>query len=142
MFLKVSTDKEFMDIARDTIYTEEFEKLRDIKHHYKVNRYEHSVRVAYWSYKIAKKLGIDTKEIVVGALLHDLFYQEVGEFTSHPKIALDNALKSFQLTDIEQDIIVKHMFPATLHIPKYKESWIVCMVDKICATIEFSGLFM
>ena len=39
--------------------------------------------------------------------------------------------------EIEKDIIAKHMWPLTLrHVPKYKESIIVTMVDKYCSTKE------
>ena len=50
---------------------------------------------------------------------------------------MKNALKRWKLNDIEKDVIKKHMFPLTLFlVPKYKESIIVCLVDKVCATYE------
>ena len=39
--------------------------------------------------------------------------------------------------DIERDIIKRHMFPLNIRPPKYRESWIVCLADKICAVNEF-----
>ena len=55
----------------------------------------------------------------------------------HPGFALKNALKRWKLNEIEKDVIKKHMFPLTLFlVPKYKESIIVCLVDKVCATYE------
>ena len=36
-----------------------------------------------------------------------------------------------------KDVIVKHMWPLTVKLPKYKESYIVTFVDKYCATVEF-----
>ena len=33
-------------------------------------------------------------------------------------------------------MIYTHMFPMNLRIPKYKESMILCMADKIVATKE------
>ena len=56
---------------------------------------------------------------------------------THPKVALDNAVKYFNLNNIEKDIIEKHMWPLTIRkVPKYKESVIVTMVDKYCSTQE------
>ena len=40
------------------------------------------------------------------------------------------------LTEKEQDIILKHMWPVTLILPKYKESFIITFVDKYCAIQE------
>ena len=51
---------------------------------------------------------------------------------------LKNASYYFELTDREKDIIITHMFPSLPHrIPRYMESWIVSLVDKIVATYEF-----
>lgn len=77
-------------------------------------------------------------------LLHDYFLYDWHErdashswhgFT-HPGKALGNASADFVLTDRERDIIRKHMFPLTPAIPKYRESVLVCLVDKWCSTIE------
>ena len=76
-------------------------------------------------------------------MLHDYFLYDwhVGKghkihgFT-HPKAALINAQEDFNLTKRERDIIVKHMFPLTPIPPKYKESIIVCLVDKGCSLYE------
>ena len=56
----------------------------------------------------------------------------------HPYASLKNASKYFNLTEREKDIIITHMFPSLPHkVPKYMESWIVSLVDKIVATYEF-----
>ena len=41
-----------------------------------------------------------------------------------------------ELIKIESDIISKHMFPLTFYPPKYKESVVICLVDKICSIYE------
>jgi len=50
---------------------------------------------------------------------------------THPLTALNNASERFKLNRIESDIIRRHMFPLTLIPPRYKESWLVMIVDKI-----------
>ena len=56
----------------------------------------------------------------------------------HPKIALKNASKLFLLNDKEKDIIVKHMWPVTFFsLPKYKESYIITLTDKLSALKSF-----
>ena len=55
---------------------------------------------------------------------------------SHAQTALNNASKDFELTNIEMDIIAKHMFPLNIKPPKYRESYIVSLADKICSSYE------
>ena len=55
---------------------------------------------------------------------------------AHPGIALQNAQRYFELNDKEQDIIRKHMWPLTPMLPRYRESYVVMLVDKYCAVCE------
>lgn len=134
-------DKEFYNIVKDIINNEEFLKLREIKHH-GINRYNHCVRVSYYTYKVAKMLGLNYYEATRGAMLHDFFLDETvkdGSYralTKHPKYALENSIKNFALTDREKDIIKSHMFPVNLTLPRYKESWLVDLVDDLCSFYE------
>ena len=107
------------------------------------NRLEHSINVSYTSYKIAKKLGWDAKSTARGALMHDFFYYDwrVTKFKKshawvHPRLAVRNARKITNLNKVEEDIIVKHMWGATIAPPRYKEGYIVTMVDKYWAVKE------
>lgn len=45
----------------------------------------------------------------------------------HPAIALKNATRDFKLTEIEKNLIVRHMFPLVPIPPKNIEGGIVCM---------------
>lgn len=47
-----------------------------------------------------------------------------------------NARKITKLNRVEEDIIIKHMWGATLAPPRYKESFVVTMVDKYWAIKE------
>jgi uncharacterized protein len=107
----------------------------------------HSIAVAYYSYKVAKYLKIISyheKDLIRGALLHDYYLYDWHEKDSshrlhgfyHPGKALRNAESDFNLNNIERDIIKKHMFPLTLSPPRYRESILVCIVDKICSLYE------
>lgn len=115
--------------------------------HGSTNCIEHSIAVTHYSLVFAHRLHIkvDYKNLIFGALLHDYFLYDWHEKDDshkwhgfiHPKIALKNAMKRWKLDPKEQDIIRSHMFPLTFFwMPKYKESAIVCFVDKICATYE------
>lgn len=134
-------DTEFCNIINPIKSIEEYQKLKQIKHH-GINRYEHSLRVAYYSYIITKKLGLDYKETTEAALLHDFFLDEVidkspiGKLRQHPEYAVSNASKIMNLSDKQIDIIKTHMFPVTFTPPKYLESWIVDIVDDIASIHE------
>lgn len=107
---------------------------------------EHSISVAYASFRFCTALHItvDSESLIRGALLHDFFLYDRKEnprqhrwhgFT-HPAAALANAERAFDLTRIERDIIKKHMFPLTVQFPRFRESYVVCLWDKICCLNE------
>ncbi|WP_100065291.1 HD domain-containing protein [Miniphocaeibacter massiliensis] len=126
--------------------TSRYEETKEFIQHGETSVYEHSIKVAYLSCEIAMKynLKVDYKLLIRGALLHDYFLYDWHDRKAHdgwhgfrhPKRAWENAKKEFSLTKVEGDIILKHMFPLVPFLPKYKESWIVCMADKISATTE------
>lgn len=114
--------------------------------HGTVSCYEHSLRVAEKSVAIAGHMPFPVNEraLVRGALLHDYFLYDWHEKDKshrwhgfhHAGCALENATRDFSLSLLERDIIKKHMFPLNLCLPRYRESWIVCLADKCCAIEE------
>ena len=114
--------------------------------HGMVSCYLHSVFVAYVSIWLARRFGIRVhlRSLVRGALLHDYFlydwhikepFRKAHGF-SHAAVALQNAERDFHLNAVERDMIAKHMFPLNLTPPRYRESVLVCIADKICAVYE------
>ena len=95
---KIYNNKEFMSEASQVLTHNEFIKTKSIVHH-GTTRYNHSVRVAYLSYLASKTLGLDTKSIIKGAVLHDFFLvrddknaaSQTNILIEHPKIAKENA---------------------------------------------------
>lgn len=134
---------DFYSLVQDIIDNKEFNKLTSELHH-GITRYDHSMRVAKWTYKIGKKCNMKkTNEATRAALLHDFYINEELQGNSglknlkvHPDQALNNSMKYFNLDDIQKDIIKTHMFPCTLNLPKYKESWLVSGVDKLAGLYE------
>ena len=133
--------KEFNNIISNIVSNEDFCSLKNINHH-GITRYDHCMRVAYYTYKVTKALRLNYIEATRASLLHDFFMDEVDnenkvfKLRRHPKYALDNASKYFNLTPLQEDIILTHMFPVTFTPPKYLESWIVDIVDDISAIYE------
>ena len=140
-------DLQYINIVNYYLNNKEFQKIKNIKHH-GITRYEHSIKVSYYSYKVAKIMHLDYEQIAIGGLLHDFFINEelskkeaIQYFFSHPKLALKTACENFDLSEKEKDMIRSHMFPVNISIPKYMESWIVSMVDKYVAASEFALKF-
>ncbi len=133
-------DRSYQAIVQSILENNEFLKLKEIMHH-GGNRFDHSVRVSYYSYKIAKFFKLNYIDTARGALLHDFFLEDsdfgkVVTLVNHPKYALENSLKYFELSELEQDIIRTHMFPVSAKPPKFLESWIVDIVDNIASIYE------
>lgn len=145
MTLVWNENQEYLTIVGDLLEHETVQKLEDFVHHKVTNRLAHSISVSYKSYLIAKRLGLNEVAIARAGLLHDLFFYESvdkhevggkGHNYEHPRIALENAFEITELSDLEQDIILKHMFGATRDLPKYRESLVVTLMDKQCAICE------
>lgn len=114
--------------------------------HGSVTVYEHSVAVALLCLQLALLLHIrtDQRSLVRGALLHDYFLydwhiKQKGRplhATHHARWAMENAQRDFGLNHIEKNMILAHMFPLNLTLPKYRESILLCTADKLCAARE------
>lgn len=114
--------------------------------HGTVSVYEHSVAVALMCLQLARLLHLrtDKRSLVRGALLHDYFLydwhiKEKGRplhGTHHARRAMANAQRDFGLNHIEKNMILAHMFPLNLTLPRYRESVLLCTADKICAARE------
>ncbi len=113
-------------------------------HHGNTSCLEHCKRVSYRSFKVSRTLKLDYRSTARGALLHDFYLYDwhikgshVGlHGFRHSKISLENAKKYFILNSIEKDIIEKHMWPLTIKLPRYRESFIVLIVDKYSSILE------
>ena len=146
--VNIEKDIEYKEIVNHILTSDEFNKIKKIEHH-GVTRFDHSLKVSYYSYKLAKTLRLDSEEVARGGLLHDFFMSaedrtKKDRFIStfvHPKKAVKNADSVFSISEKEQDIIRTHMFPVNLAVPKYAESWLVSLVDKAVAIAEFSHKF-
>ncbi|HHZ02064.1 MAG TPA: HD domain-containing protein [Tissierellia bacterium] len=144
-------DNRFMEVALPIIEHVEYQPMKHIKHHDE-SVFDHSIKVAYYSYQLAYKYNLDWESTIRGALLHDFFlYKFKKSFSlriitdsikhalAHPIIAFENASKYFNLNKKEENIIKGHMFP--FGFPKSKEAWIVSFVDKYIAIFEYSSNF-
>lgn len=133
----------------DIINAPEVLRLKEITHHISTTRFQHCLNVSYHGYLICRCLRLDARSAARAGLLHDLFYYDRQKYNScrkknqpshsrrHSDIALINARKLTDVNPKEYDMIVKHMWPVTAAFPKYTETYIITLVDKYCAVLEF-----
>lgn len=138
-------DSEYVALVADLLAKPEVQKLANYTQHHHSNRLDYSISVSYDSYLIAKKHHLNVRATARAGLLHDLFYYDwrttkfnLGSHAFiHPRVALRNAEKLTELSPMEKDIILKHMWGATAALPKYRESVVVSLVDDKDAVVEF-----
>ena len=139
-------DQEYMSYVGELLAKPEVQKLANYTQHHFSTRLQHVITVSYLSYRLAKKFNLNAKATARAGILHDLFYYDwrVTKFDRgthawiHPRIAVRNAEKLTTLSPLEKDIIIHHMFGATICPPKSLEGLIVSLVDKYSATQENS----
>ncbi len=145
--IKYSYD-EFMNIIQDLTKNPTVKQMKNFNQHANTSCYQHCMQVAYYTYLVCKFLHLDYVSATRGAMLHDLFLYDWHHHIRpdkkwknqhaflHPKIALKNAKELFNLNAIEQDVILNHMWPVTIRIPRFKETVTVTFTDKYSACRE------
>ncbi len=134
----------FFNTLDGIIDHESVQSMHNYIQHGKITCLSHSLYVAYSSFRACEILGFDARSAARGAMLHDFFLydwhvpgnSEGLHGFSHPRVAHQNAKKHFEINAIEEEIILKHMFPLTLSPPRKREAIIVTLVDKWCTVRE------
>lgn len=100
--------EEFNMIIYDLANHPTVQKMKLYRQHYDTNCFDHCYNVAFYSYLICKKLNLDYISVSRAGMLHDLFLYdwrkkqpEHKRFHGfrHPRIALNNASKLFDLNE-------------------------------------------
>lgn len=136
-------------IGGDILASAGMQLEKNFRQHGETSVYDHSLMVAMMCVHIANLLAIfaikvNLQTLIRGALLHDYFLYDwhIKDKSHkwhgfvHAKFALHNAARDFELNQVEENMIVSHMFPLGRNIPKYRESMILCTADKLCALEE------
>lgn len=150
--MRLNHQLEFNDLVKEMLENESYMELQEYAHHGEEDIIMHNMQVASLTFKLAKTFKLDVRSATRGAMLHDFFHYNWKEYKkgvfdfrhtrNHPIISLENAKANFEINDVEADIIVKHMFPLTPALPKYKEAFLVTFCDKMVATLNFASSFM
>ncbi len=137
-----------------------YDMLKKQKRHFFTNTYDHCLRTAYLMYKLSGK-----KETIPLGLFHDFCERPIKstEFSFshiktwylflHPEESVKNSLgmvsfyednglwKNQKMERSDFDAVKSHMFPLSVHIPKTKKAWMLCIADKIVAISDIFAIF-
>lgn len=146
---------QFRCCVHDLLESDKVQQMSEYIQHGNTTTLEHCILVSYMSFSICKRLGLNYYAAARGGLLHDLYLYDWHDLEinitnakeilklhgfTHPKKALDNASRFFELSSLESNIIHRHMFPLTPIPPSSPEGLVVCIMDKVAALMEMSGL--
>mgnify|MGYP002534329667 CR=1 FL=1 len=142
----LTMNREVIICLREMFCNSRLNMMMDFTQHGDTSTLAHTIAVVYCALAIAKilHLRVNKRELIRGGILHDYFLydwhdgekgRKIHGFT-HPSSALMNAEYDFILSNRERDIIGKHMFPLTVKPPKFREAWLICLADKVCACKE------
>ena len=110
---------DFLQTTRELLESDQVRMMGRWKHHGPISTLDHSLLVAYLSYRAAKVLGLDARAAARGGLLHDLYLYDSKDKSAHPgwqcfdhpRAAARNAGELTWLSDKERNIILSHMWP-------------------------------
>ena len=121
-------------------------RMKDISMHRGSNCYEHSFKVAKKAIrKSLNRKNVNLEVVLLGAILHDYYLYDWRKDRSklkkhgknHPDIAIENAIKDFNIPDEVKKVIKSHMWPINIKdYPKSKEAKIVSISDKEVTIVE------
>ena len=139
----------FVGQVNDLLSSSQVRSMSRLCHHGKVTCYDHSLFVAYVSFRAARFLKLDYRAAARGGLLHDLYLYNSRDKSAHPgwqcfdhpEAALRNADRLTELSDKERNIILSHMWPVAKYRPRSKEAALVDFVDTLCATLELCRVY-
>ncbi len=137
---------EYFDCVKDLVCDRNILRLREFSHHSGTSRFQHCLNVSYYNFLLCRWLHLDARAGARAGLFHDLFFYDRREHepvkgegwhgVGHPKIALANAGEMFSISELEGDMILNHMWPLSLRLPRHRETFVITLVDKFCAIAE------
>ncbi|MGN0587843.1 MAG: HD domain-containing protein [Oscillospiraceae bacterium] len=137
----------YYSLVADLLDSEVVQEMNNYTHHGNTTCFQHCLNVSYYNYKICKFFSLNERAGARAGLLHDLFLYDWHTYDrpkgermhgfTHAKKALENVKENFYVSDLESDIIEKHMFPLNLcSIPRYRETLVIVFTDKLCGVME------
>ena len=127
-------------IYQSFLNNEKILRMKDISMHRGSNCYEHCFKVAKKAIKKSlRRKDVNLEVVLLGAILHDYYPYDWRKDRSklkkhgknHPDIAIENAIKDFDISNDVKKVIKTHMWPINIkEYPNTKEARIVSLADK------------
>ena len=148
MILSEEEKNELEDLYQSLLNNELILRMKEIPMHRGSNCYVHSFKVAKESIKRAlrRKKRLDYKSLLLACIFHDYYLYDWRKdkekkrhhASNHPYIAIENAIRDFDIPTQVQDIMKSHMWPINIKIfPHSSEAKILMNVDNLIAVKEF-----
>ena len=132
--------KRLEDLYQTFLHDERILRMKNISMHRGSNCYEHSFKVAKKAIKRAiNRKDVNLEVVLIGAILHDYYLYDWRQDRSklkrhgqnHPGIAIENAVRDFNISEDVKKVIRSHMWPINIKtFPNTKEAKIVSLADK------------
>lgn len=143
----LSHEDEYFGFVSDLLRDKSVLSLNEFRHHIGTTRFQHSLNVSYYNYRLCKLFRLNARAAARAGLLHDFFFYNRTEHEKilrshseeHALTAFYNASRMFPITELEGDMIVNHMWPMTHRLPRHRETFIITLVDKFCAAAEVAA---
>lgn len=140
---------EFIQTTGELLDSDQVRMMGRWKHHGPISTLDHSLFVAYLSFRVARALGLDKRAVARGGLLHDLYLYDSKDKSAHPgwqcfdhpRAAVRNAEELTELSHKERNIILSHMWPLGGTLPRSPEAFLVDFVDTLCAGLEMARIY-
>lgn len=160
--------EEWYKIVEEVLLSDEFQKRKLFPHHHNISVWVHSILVSFNSFIYSKYFNADSRICALAGLLHDfypdawLYSEELaklenGRYTNnlkvkkplfemhgftHGKRAAENYVRYFPHLENKKitNSIKHHMFPLTICPPRYKEGYIITLVDKLNSCHELPSI--
>lgn len=116
----------------------------DVQHHGRANSLrDHCIRTGWCAFRLCRAFRVDkSTEIstVQAALIHDITGDYGNEsWIDHGERAARYMSGWMPLNERQKNAVSCHMFPSCKGLPRYKESWIVSLADKLVAIREYGS---
>ncbi len=161
-------DEWFM-LVEDILMNDEFQKRKIFPHHHNMSVWDHSILVSFRSFIVAKTFHASEEVCAIAGLLHDfypwswIYSEELEELDegiylfelrrkkkglfdlhgfTHANAASINYVKYFPELENKRvtNAIKRHMFPLNIVPPRYKESLIITIIDKLNSVNELPSI--
>jgi len=139
-------DEEYLVCVWDILEHPVFQSMDRFIQHGHTTCKEHCIRVSYLTWCLCRKWNLDGRSAARAALLHDLFLYDwhthaaqTGDHfhgLTHPRAAMNNASRYFELNGLEKNCILRHMWPLTPVPPASMEGFALSYADKVCSLAE------